>query len=178
MPTLPAGPTMLVPTRLASHKSVIERHLVLQHGVRSTRRAGRSRLWVRIYRVVATSAEESRRVRGAGGTHGTHAIQLPLEPILLPLHQRRVNALLRQRQSFYLSFSPFLGWRPFIGLLYQPRMLMDGDECGAVGAMNSTGNRSTRRKPSPVPLCPPQIPHDLTRARTRSATTGSRRLTA
>jgi hypothetical protein len=23
-------------------------------------------------------------------------------------------------------------------------------------------NRSTRRKPAPVPLCPPQIPHDLT----------------
>jgi hypothetical protein len=28
------------------------------------------------------------------------------------------------------------------------------------------GNRSTRRKPAPVPLCPPQIPHDLTWART------------
>jgi hypothetical protein len=24
------------------------------------------------------------------------------------------------------------------------------------------GNRSTRRKPAPAPLCPPQIPHDLT----------------
>jgi hypothetical protein len=23
------------------------------------------------------------------------------------------------------------------------------------------GNRSTRRKPAPMPLCPPQIPHDL-----------------
>jgi hypothetical protein len=22
------------------------------------------------------------------------------------------------------------------------------------------GNRSTRRKPAPAPLCPPQIPHD------------------
>jgi hypothetical protein len=29
-----------------------------------------------------------------------------------------------------------------------------------------------------VPLCPPQIPHDLTRARTRAAAVGSRRLTA
>jgi hypothetical protein len=36
------------------------------------------------------------------------------------------------------------------------------------------GNRSTRSKPAPVPLCPPQIPHDLTRA----AAVGSRRLTA
>jgi hypothetical protein len=40
------------------------------------------------------------------------------------------------------------------------------------------GNRSTRRKPAPVPLCPPQIPHDLTRARTRAAAGGSRQLTA
>jgi hypothetical protein len=42
----------------------------------------------------------------------------------------------------------------------------------------SRGNRSTRRKPAPVPLCQPQIPHDLTRARTRTAVVGSRRLTA
>jgi hypothetical protein len=39
------------------------------------------------------------------------------------------------------------------------------------------GNRSTQRKPAPVPLCPPQIPHDLTWARTRAAAVGSRRLT-
>jgi hypothetical protein len=31
------------------------------------------------------------------------------------------------------------------------------------GMMIGRGNRSTRRKPAPVPLCPPQIPHDLTR---------------
>jgi hypothetical protein len=30
------------------------------------------------------------------------------------------------------------------------------------------GNRSTRRKPAPVPFYPPQIPHDMTRARTRA----------
>jgi hypothetical protein len=40
------------------------------------------------------------------------------------------------------------------------------------------GNRSTRRKPAPAPLCPPQIPHDLTWARIRAAEVGSRRLTA
>jgi hypothetical protein len=39
------------------------------------------------------------------------------------------------------------------------------------------GNRITWRKPAPVPLCPPQIPHDLSRARTRAAAVGSRRLT-
>jgi hypothetical protein len=49
-----------------------------------------------------------------------------------------------------------------IGLLYQPQMIDDGD-CGAVGGMKiGKGTRSTRRKPAPVLLCPPQIPHDLT----------------
>jgi hypothetical protein len=38
--------------------------------------------------------------------------------------------------------------------------------------------RSTRRKPATVPLRPPQISHELTRARTRAAAVGSRRLTA
>jgi hypothetical protein len=40
------------------------------------------------------------------------------------------------------------------------------------------GNRSTRRKPAPVPLYPPQIPHDLTWARIRDTAVGRRRLTA
>jgi hypothetical protein len=58
------------------------------------------------------------------------------------------------------------------GLLYQPR-IMDNDECGAVGGMIGRGHRITRRKPAPVPLCPPQIPHDLTRALTMVAAVGS-----
>jgi hypothetical protein len=33
---------------------------------------------------------------------------------------------------------------------------------------NLRRNRNTRMKPVPVPLCPPQIPHDLTWARTRA----------
>jgi hypothetical protein len=46
------------------------------------------------------------------------------------------------------------------GLLYQPRMVGDGD-CGEIGGMKiGRGNRSTRRKHTPAPLCPPQIPHD------------------
>jgi hypothetical protein len=50
--------------------------------------------------------------------------------------------------------------------LYHPRMIDDGD-CVAVSAMKiGTGNRSTRRKAAPAPLCPPQIPHEQTRART------------
>jgi hypothetical protein len=61
-----------------------------------------------------------------------------------------------------------------------PIVPAQGDcEDGAFGGMEiGRGNRSTRRKPSPVPLCPPQIPFDLTRARTRAAAVGSQRLTA
>jgi hypothetical protein len=43
--------------------------------------------------------------------------------------------------------------------------------------MIGKGNRSTRRKPAPVPLCPPQTPH-ATWTRTRAAAVGSQRLTA
>jgi hypothetical protein len=64
------------------------------------------------------------------------------------------------------------------GLLYQPQMIDDCD-CGAIGGMKiGKGNWSTRRKPAPVPLCPPQIPHDRTQARTRAATVGSRWINA
>jgi hypothetical protein len=66
-----------------------------------------------------------------------------------------------------------LGTAATVGLLYLPQMIDDGD-CGATGR----GNRSTRRKPAPVPHCPPQIPYDLTRARTLAAAVGSQRLTA
>jgi hypothetical protein len=71
-----------------------------------------------------------------------------------------------------------LGTSATIGLLYQPRMI-DDDDYGAVGGMRiGKGNRSTQRKPAPVPLCPPQIPHALTWDRTRAASVGSQRLTA
>jgi hypothetical protein len=47
-----------------------------------------------------------------------------------------------------------LGTSATDGLLYQPRMI-DDDDYGAVGGMRiGRGNRSTRRKPAPVPLCP------------------------
>jgi hypothetical protein len=71
--------------------------------------------------------------------------------------------------------------RPLIGLLYQPRMIDDDDdECGAVGGMIiSRGSRSTLSKLATVPLCLPQIPHEMTGARTwAAAVVGSRRLTA
>jgi hypothetical protein len=75
-----------------------------------------------------------------------------------------------------LTMSP-LGTSATVGLLYQPRM--SDDDYGAVGGIRiGRGNRSTRRKPAPVPLCPPHIPHDLTWDRTRAAAVGSQRLTA
>jgi hypothetical protein len=51
----------------------------------------------------------------------------------------------------------------------------DNGEIG--GIMIGRGNRSTRRKPAPAPLCPPQTPH-AARTRTRTAEVGSQRLTA
>jgi hypothetical protein len=45
--------------------------------------------------------------------------------------------------------------------------MIDEDDCGAIGGVKiGRGNRSTRRKPAPAPLYPPQIPIDKTRART------------
>jgi hypothetical protein len=84
--------------------------------------------------------------------------------------------------SFYFLW---VGWdwvhlvrEPLIGLLYQPRII-DDDESGAVSGMRiGRGNRSTGRKPAPVPLCPPQVPNYLTWARTRATAVGSRWLTA
>jgi hypothetical protein len=70
-----------------------------------------------------------------------------------------------------------LGTSATVGLFYHPQMI--DDDYGAVGGMGiGRRNRSTQRKPAPVPLCPPQIPHDLTWDWTRAATVGSQRLTA
>jgi hypothetical protein len=56
-----------------------------------------------------------------------------------------------------VGLSP-LGTAATTGLLYQPQMIDDGD-CGVICGMKiGRGNRSTRRKPAPAPLCPPQNP--------------------
>jgi hypothetical protein len=39
------------------------------------------------------------------------------------------------------------------------------------------GKLSTQRKPAPAPLCPPQLPHDQTQARTQATVVGSQGLT-
>jgi hypothetical protein len=45
-----------------------------------------------------------------------------------------------------------LGTAATTGLLFQPRMIGDGD-CGEIGGMKiGSGNRSTRRKPAPAPF--------------------------
>jgi hypothetical protein len=44
----------------------------------------------------------------------------------------------------------------------------DYDDGKIGGMMIGRGHRSTRRKPAPVPLCPPQTPH-AARMRTRVA---------
>jgi hypothetical protein len=43
----------------------------------------------------------------------------------------------------------------------------NGEICGMI----DRGNRSTRRKPAPVPLCPPQTPN-AARTRNRTAAVG------
>jgi hypothetical protein len=65
-----------------------------------------------------------------------------------------------------------------IGLLYQPQMIDDGDCATIAGMKIGRGKRSTPRKPAPVLLCPPQIPHDLTWAQIWAAAMGSQQLTA
>jgi hypothetical protein len=64
-------------------------------------------------------------------------------------------------RSFFFNFwGGTLGTAATTGLLYQPRMIGDGD-CGEIGGMKiGRGNLSTRRKLAPAPLYPPQIPHD------------------
>jgi hypothetical protein len=53
----------------------------------------------------------------------------------------------------------------------------DYDDGEIGGKKIGRGNRSTMRKPAPVPLCPPQTPH-AGRTRTRAAAMRSQRLTA
>jgi hypothetical protein len=56
---------------------------------------------------------------------------------------------------------------------HRPIVPAPGDyDDGEIGGMIGRGNRSTQRKPAPVPLCPLQTPH-AARTRTRAAAVGS-----
>jgi hypothetical protein len=93
-------------------------------------------------------------------------------------------ALLFRNRNFEIVFPAFLffleysGIKSTTGLFHQTWMKMDDDERGAVGGMFVRRNLNTRRKPAPVQLYPPQIPHILKRARTRASAVESRRLSA
>jgi hypothetical protein len=98
------------------------------------------------------------------------------QTVVLGPHPRRFSC------HFFIILSGVrlspLGTVATTDLLYQPQMIDDGD-CGAISGMKTgRGNRSTRRTPAPMPLCPPQISHDLFRARTLAAALWSQRLTA
>jgi hypothetical protein len=81
--------------------------------------------------------------------------------------------------EFFFWYSE--GWSPIGSTRHcgqqWPIVPAPGDYDGEIGGMIGRGNRSTRRKPDPVPLCPPQSPY-AARRRTRAAAVGSQRLTA
>jgi hypothetical protein len=55
--------------------------------------------------------------------------------------------------------------------------MVDG-ECKEIGGLLDREAEVLAQKPAPVQLCPPQIPHDVTRTRTQAAAVRSRQLTA
>jgi hypothetical protein len=82
--------------------------------------------------------------------------------------------------SFFLICN-FFGWceTGFTSYMRHQLRMIDNDECGLVGYMRiGSGSLSTRRQPPPVPLCSPQIPHDMTWARNVAAAVGRRVLIA
>jgi hypothetical protein len=87
--------------------------------------------------------------RGERTTHGISEPDLPAVVVWLV------------SKDFFFNFCVgTLGSAATTGLLYQPRMIGDGD-WGEIGGIKiGRGCRSTRKKPAPAPLCPPQIPHD------------------
>jgi hypothetical protein len=90
-----------------------------------------------------------------------HTITLNTLRCILVLSDLRLVFLLPSWGGVRLS--------PLFGLLCQP--MVDDDECAAIGGTIGRGNRSTRGKPALVSLCPPQIAHNLTRARTLATAT-------
>jgi hypothetical protein len=85
--------------------------------------------------------------------------------------------------TFKISFNWYSGGGDQLGALStaainRPIVPAPGDDDdGEIDGMIGRGNLSTRRKPAPLPLCPPQTPR-AARMRTRAAAVGSQRLTA
>jgi hypothetical protein len=67
---------------------------------------------------------------------------------------RVVKFSMHECRKKYVSWSGMepspLVQRPLNGVLYQPRMMMNDDECGTFGVMLGKGNRITQRKPAPI----------------------------
>jgi hypothetical protein len=79
----------------------------------------------------------------------------------LPVHSKVIIIIRGVR------LSP-LGTAATTCLLYRPQMI-DGGDCGAnCGMKIGRENRNTWKKRALAPLCPPQIPFDQTRTRTRA----------
>jgi hypothetical protein len=96
--------------------------------------------------------------------------------------------LLVQVVQSYFIFLLFISWG---GLRSSPLCMSatiwpvvpapddDDDEFGAVAGMRiGKENRNIGRKPAPLPLSPPQIPHDLIWLQTWDVMAGNQRLTA
>jgi hypothetical protein len=84
--------------------------------------------------------------------------------LLSPSFQRFFNSWVGIR------FNP-LGTSPIRG---PTELVPDNYECEAVDRMRTgKGNRSTRKRPATVPLCPLKIPHDLKWDRIQAAAVGS-----
>jgi hypothetical protein len=92
----------------------------------------------------------------------------------------KVLSLLGDKFQYFFNWYSG-GWSPIGSTRHcgqqWPIVPAPGDYDWEIGGMIGRGNRSTRRKPAPVPLCPPQTPH-ASQTRTRAAAVGSQRLTA
>jgi hypothetical protein len=91
-------------------------------------------------------------------------LPVPLPPVrcaALLVQFDKMEILLGSRVAFLFNLcNGISGTDATTGLLYQPQMIGDGD-CGDIGEIKiDRGNRSTGRKPAPMPRCLSQIPHD------------------
>jgi hypothetical protein len=105
-------------------------------------------------------------------------VYAPLTPISLPLSL--ISVLFICHHIFCFNWGKVrlssLGTSATIWPINQP-LMMDDEEWSS--RWNDwEGKPKYSEKPATVPLCPPQIPHDLTRARIRATAVGSQRLTA
>jgi hypothetical protein len=109
-----------------------------------------------------------------------YSLLTSLIPALSPAHTRlHLSTALKWMRGVYWYSGGGVQLGPLgTAATNRPIVPVPGDyDDGEIGGMIGKGNRSTRRKPVPVSLCPPQSPH-AARTRTRAAVLGSQRLTA